>query len=277
MDYGTKDNNIIQISKKRKYWLRILILGFVIYVSVLIAFASSGNPNLFPSLALVGNFVIPVSFVVFFYERRNRFNISLISTALSFTYGGILGTAAASILEPYFIQRLTFTTSFIVGIIEEASKLVGVLLVAKRGRHTSGLDGVILGAAAGMGFAALESTGYVFTDFLQSGGNISEAVALTLIRGVVSPVGHGTWTAILSSVLFSESGLYGYNINIRVMGTFFTVVLLHGLWDGIPFLLNNFMPSFHSVLIGQLCIGIIGLAILYKCWKDARRQLHEGT
>jgi RsiW-degrading membrane proteinase PrsW (M82 family) len=75
---------------------------------------------------------------------------------------------------------------------EESTKLWGVLLIAKRGRHTSGLDGVVFGAAAGMGFAAFESTGYVFTDFLQSGGNISEAVALTLLRGIVSPVGHGT-------------------------------------------------------------------------------------
>lgn len=276
MVYIAGDGNALRTVKKRRFWFRILILGFVIYVSTIIAFASTGNPNLFPTIALVGNFLFPVSFVAFFYERRNRFNISMTSTALSFILGGILGTAAAAILEPYFIQRLSFSSSFIVGIIEESTKLIGVLLIAKRGRHTSGLDGVILGAAAGMGFAAFESTGYVFTDFLQSGGNLSEAVALTLLRGIVSPVGHGTWTAILSSALFSESGLYGYNINRKVVGAFLTVIILHGLWDGIPFVLNTVVPSFHSVLIGQLTVGVFGLIILYRRWQAARKQLHEN-
>lgn len=271
------NENEFRIAQKPKFWLKILLLGFAIYISTIVAFASTGNPNLFPTLALVGNFLVPVSFVAFFYERRNRFNISLISTALSFTFGGILGTAAAAILEPYFINRLTLGSSFIVGIIEESTKLIGVLLVARRGRHTSGLDGVILGAAAGMGFAAFESTGYVFTDFLQSGGNLSEAVVLTLLRGALSPVGHGTWTAILASQLFSESGLYGYNINYKVIGAFITVVTLHGLWDGVPFVLNVLMPSFHSVLTGQLVVGLVGLVILYWRWRAAKKQLRQGN
>jgi len=272
LDNTAGDGNTTIKAKKKKFWLRFLILGFVIYVSTIIAFASTGNPNLFATIVLVGNFLVPVSFVAFFYERRDRFGISMTSTALSFIFGGILGTSAAAILEPYFIQRLSFSSSFFVGLIEESTKLIGVLLVARRGRHTSGLDGIILGAAAGMGFAAFESTGYVFTDFLQSGGNITEAVALTLLRGVVSPVGHGTWTAILAGALFSESGIYGYNINRRVIGAFLTVVILHGLWDGIPYALNTFMPSFHSVLIGQLSVGIFGLATLYRHWQAARRQ-----
>ncbi len=267
--YGSNAMN----NKKQKFWFRILTIGFVIYIASLIAFASTGNPNLFPTIALVGNFLVPVSFVAFFYERRNRFNVSLISTALSFIVGGVLGTAAAAILEPYFILQLNFKTSFIVGLIEESAKLVGVLLIAKRGSHTSGLDGIILGAAAGMGFAALESTGYVFTNFLQSGGNLSEAVALTLIRGAIAPVGHGAWTAILASVIFSESGLRGYNLTGKVIGAFVTVVVLHGLWDGIPFVLNNFMPSLNSVLIGQLLVGLIGFIVLAYRWRAARKQL----
>lgn len=262
--------------KKRRFWFKILLIGFAIYISTIVAFTTTSNPNLFPTMALVGNFLVPVSFVAFFYERRNRFSISMASTALCFLFGGILGTVAAAILEPYFINQLSFSTSFIVGLIEESTKLIGVLLVAKRGKHTSGLDGMILGAAAGMGFAAFESTGYVFTDFLQSGGNLSEAVALTLLRGVVSPVGHGTWTAILASTLFSESGYYGYNVNRKVITAFMTVIILHGLWDGIPFALNAVIPSFHSVLTGQLAVGIFGLVILYMRWKAARKQLREA-
>ena len=59
-------------------------------------------------------------------------------------------------------------------------------------------DGIILGGAAGMGFAALESSGYVFTAFVDSGGSLSTLVLVTLLRGLLSPVGHGTPTYLTS-------------------------------------------------------------------------------
>jgi Predicted membrane protein len=127
------------------------------------------------------------------------------ATAMCFFLGGALGTIAASLLEPVFINELTFTTAFTVGIIEEFTKLIGVYLVAKHRKYNSMLDGIILGSASGMGFAAFESTGYAFTVFLQSGGSLSQTVFTTLLRGLTSPVGHGTWTAVLASVLLRES------------------------------------------------------------------------
>ena len=116
LDNITGNGNAIGINTKHGSWAKILILGAVLYIAAIVTFASTSNPNLFPTVALVGNFLIPISFVAFFYERRNRFGISITSTALSFIFGGILGTAAAAIIEPYFIQHLTFNTSFIVGI-----------------------------------------------------------------------------------------------------------------------------------------------------------------
>src|SRR2546430_5382081 len=47
------------------------------------------------------------------------------------------------------------------------------------------IDGLILGAAVGMGFAAFESTGYAFTAFLLSGGSLSSVVGVTLMRGLL--------------------------------------------------------------------------------------------
>lgn len=89
---------------------------------------------------------------------------------------------------------------------------------ARRRRHDSELDGLILGAAARMGFAALESNGYAFSAFLRSGGSLSLTVAVTLLRGLLSPVGHGTRTAILASVLFRESAAGRFHINRKVQG-----------------------------------------------------------
>lgn len=256
--------------KGHNFWMRILLIGFVLYVSTVLTFVLTNNTNLFPTVVFIGNFLVPVAFVSFFYERKNRFSVNMPSTSMSFFYGGVLGTIAAAILEPFFIRNLTFSTSFIVGFIEELTKMIGVLLIARKIRHNSQMDGIILGSAAGMGFAAFESTGYAYTAYIQSGGSLSYTVFITLLRGMASPVGHGTWTAILSSVLFRESYSDRFNINRKVVGAYLTVVTLHGLWDGLPLVIKSIIPSLHSVLIGQLCIGAIGLSILYKRWSEAR-------
>jgi RsiW-degrading membrane proteinase PrsW (M82 family) len=192
--------------------------------------------------------------------------------ASTFFYGGVLGVFAAALLEPIFIRRLTFETAFGVGLIEEFAKILGVVLVARHHRHDSEIDGVILGAAAGMGFAALESSGYVFTAFLTSGGNLTDVVLTTLLRGLLSPVGHGTWTAILASVLFREGAPDTFRIDGAVIGAYLTVVILHGLWDGLPPVVATLTGTGLDVLLAQGAIGAAGLAILWFRWQEAVRR-----
>jgi RsiW-degrading membrane proteinase PrsW (M82 family) len=158
-----------------------------------------------------------------------------------------------------------------VGLIEEFAKILGVLVVARHRQHDAEVDGLILGAAAGMGFAALESTGYAFTAFLLSGGSLSTLVGVTLLRGVLSPVGHGTWTAILASVLFRESGRH-FRIDRDVLLTYLLVVVLHGLWDGLPQVISSVVSSGLDVMIGQAVVGIVGLVVLWRQWREAVRR-----
>ena len=121
-----------ELSPHRHSWWRILLLGFGMYFIGLFLLIVTGNPNLFPTVVLIGSFMVPVTFVAFFYERRYLSTVGMPSTALSFIYGGILGTFAASILEPIFIHHLDFQTAFVVGLIEEFTKILGVLVIARR-------------------------------------------------------------------------------------------------------------------------------------------------
>ena len=262
----------MDVNIKRRYWLRVLLIGFIIYAATIFTLLLTGNINLFPSVVLLGNFLVPVAFVSFFYEGRESFSVNMPATAMCFFYGGALGTIAASLLEPIFIHELTFMTAFMVGIIEEAAKLIGVFLIARRRQYNSILDGIILGSAAGMGFAAFESTGYAFTAFLQSGGSLSQTVFITLLRGIASPVGHGTWTAILSSTLLKESVRGRFYINTQVIKAYVAVVVLHGLWDGLPPIISYFFPSGYSVFAGQILLGTVGLYILHKRWREAKLE-----
>lgn len=253
------------------YWWRILLGCLAAFVLGVVLLIMTGNPNLFPTVVALGNLMVPAACVSFFYERRHLSRLSISTTILGFLYGGLLGVFAASILEPLLVHGLNLPNAFLIGLIEESAKLLGVLVIAWRRQHDEEIDGLILGIAAGMGFATLESTGYAFTAFLRSQGSLSTTVFTTLLRGLLSPVGHSTWTALFVSVLFRESTGTRYHINLKVLGAFLMVVILHGLWDGLPIVINAFSGPGLDVAIGQALVGGLGLFLLWRRWREALR------
>ncbi len=257
-------------------WWRVLLGGFLFYFATLIALALTGNPNLFPTVGIVGSFMIPVAYVAFFYDRRHLSRLTVPTIGGAFIFGGLFGVIAASILEPLFIRHLTLAGAFGVGLIEEFVKILGVLVIARRTSHDAEMDGLLLGVAAGMGFAALESNGYAFTAFLGSQGSLSLTVYVTLLRGILAPIGHGTWTAILTSVLYRESRAGHFRLNFKVIGAYLTVSILHGLWDGLADIINTIFGSGLAVLIAQILVGLIGFVILWLRWREAKRLQIES-
>jgi RsiW-degrading membrane proteinase PrsW (M82 family) len=265
-----------QVRRRKRYkWWKLLIIGLIIYIVGLIVLVLTQNTNLFPSIVMLGNFLIPVIYVAFLYQKRTLSNVSMPMTTAGFFYGGFLGVFAAAILEPIFIQNIDFSTAIFVGLIEEFAKILGVLVIFRNREHDLSLDGLIIGAAAGMGFAALESSGYAFTTFLNSGGSLSSTVYITLLRGVLSPLGHGTWTAILAAILLRESEPRKFRVNLRVIGAYVIVVVLHGLWNGIPSVIGMFTSSGKAIFIGEGIIGAIGILILTRLWFKGKKQARE--
>ncbi|TDC01960.1 PrsW family intramembrane metalloprotease [Nonomuraea longispora] len=89
-------------------------------------------------------------------------------------------------------------------------------------------DGLVLGATVGFGFAAFESAGYAFNALFTSGGlSLVQLVETEVLRGILTPVGHGLWTAIAGGVLFAAGG----RLTAPVWLTYLGVSLLHALWD----------------------------------------------
>jgi RsiW-degrading membrane proteinase PrsW (M82 family) len=250
--------------QRRSSWWKVLVIGAVLYGVGLGVLILTGNVNLFPTVVMVGSFLVPVAYVAFFYDHRHLSRLTMPTTAMSLVYGGLLGVIAASILEPLFIRQLDVATAFVVGLIEEFAKILGVLVVASRRRHSSELDGVIL-----------ESMGYAFTAFLQSNGSLTATVGVELLRGLLSPLGHGTWTAILAAVLFRESRDGRFRLTLKVIGAYLLVVVLHGLWDAVPSVLSNITAAGVDVFIGQALVGAAGLAILWWRWREAVRLQRE--
>ncbi len=63
-------------------------------------------------------------------------------------------------------------------------------------------DGLVIGVAVGMGFAALETMGYAFVALIASRGDIGAVEQMLLLRGVLSPAGHMAWTGLACAALW---------------------------------------------------------------------------
>jgi 3-hydroxyisobutyrate dehydrogenase len=94
-------------------------------------------------------------------------------------------------------------------------------------------DGMVLGAAVGFGFAAFDSAGCAFNAlFTNSGLSLLNVVETEVLRGILAPVGHGLWTAILGGALFATAARHGRpRLTGSAVGFHVLVAALHGLWD----------------------------------------------
>ncbi|MFC9324557.1 PrsW family intramembrane metalloprotease [Kitasatospora sp. NPDC057015] len=214
-------------------WLVVFFVGLALWgLTVLVTFAT-GNANLLPTLVLLGSFLVPVTFVAWAYDRLGP------STALTprrilaaFMVGGTLGVLGASVLESYFLHPSVWMYVG-VGLIEEGVKLAALWLMALHLTHYTRRDGMVLGAAVGFGFAALESSGYALTALVTVKGlSLTSLVQTEVLRGLLAPFGHGLWTAIIGAVLFSTAARGGRpRLTGGLVGAFLGVSVLHALWD----------------------------------------------
>jgi RsiW-degrading membrane proteinase PrsW (M82 family) len=196
--------------RDRRESLEVFLGGLLLWVvSVAVTFWT-GNANLVPTVILLGSFLVPVTFVVFAFERHADQVLTTQRILIAFLYGGVLGVLGASILEAEFLKQPSGLAYVGVGLIEEAVKLAALWVVALRLPRYTMRDGIVLGATVGLGFAALESAGYAFTALLTMQGlSLQKLVETQVLRGVLTPVGHGLWTAILGGVLFRAAARTG--------------------------------------------------------------------
>ncbi|SDM09477.1 Membrane proteinase PrsW, cleaves anti-sigma factor RsiW, M82 family [Nonomuraea maritima] len=213
--------------KLRPPWLRVFVVGFVLWVASVVVTAWTSNSNLVPTVVLLGSFLVPVTFVVWAYAHGRSRDVTVERMFVAFIVGGVLGVLGASLLESWLV-RPSVVMYVLVGLIEEAVKLAALIFVARRAARDKVRDGVVLGATVGFGFASFESAGYAFNAlFTTHGLSLTQLVETEVLRGILTPVGHGLWTAIAGGVLFGARG----RLTLPVLLTYLGVSLLHALWD----------------------------------------------
>jgi RsiW-degrading membrane proteinase PrsW (M82 family) len=172
-----------------------------------------------------------VTFVAYAFEHRASDTLTEHTIFVGFVYGGVLGILGASVLEAYLLGQSNL--GYVgVGLIEEGVKLAALWWVARRLHTYTTRDGIVLGATVGFGFAAFESAGYAFNAlFTMKGLSLGSVVETEVLRGILTPVGHGLWTGILGGVLFHAARNGRLRLTIGVVIWYLVVSALHAFWD----------------------------------------------
>ncbi len=102
-------------------WLRILVIGFALWVAAIVATLLTANPHLVPTLVLLGSFLVPVSFVAWAFEHWQDEDVTTELVVRAFVVGGLLGVLGAAVLETYLL-RPSLLLFLEVGLIEEGVK-----------------------------------------------------------------------------------------------------------------------------------------------------------
>ena len=149
----------------RTRWVQILVVGVILFALTDLTLRFTNNILYFPTIMMIGAFLIPVAFVAYFYQQENLFDRDihtgniLPTLMLCALLGGLIGTLAAGSLESKTLSDTSLISLTWVGPIEELAKLIIpiAVFIIMRNRFRSELDGLLFGVASGMAFAALVS------------------------------------------------------------------------------------------------------------------------
>lgn len=219
-----------------KPWIfvRVFGLALLVYVAFVLAWKQFLNENLLPGLIMVGAVAVPLSLLIFFFEVNTPRNISLYQVLKLLLIGGIV-----SIVVSLFFFQWTNLTNWLgaaaAGIIEETGKGLTLLLVVRRPRYRWTLNGLLLGATVGTGFAVIESAGYALRAGLDTG--TSQAIFDSIMqRGFLSVLGgHVLWTGLVGAALWRVRGNQPFRQEMltdpKFLRIFFMCVAMHMIWN----------------------------------------------
>jgi CRP-like cAMP-binding protein/RsiW-degrading membrane proteinase PrsW (M82 family) len=255
-----------RLRKRGAKWPWVFAAGTI----ALGAFAtlSGGQPSTALDAAIVvGALIGPVTFVTYLVES-GLLPERLVRIAATFLVVGIAVFPLAAVLEAFAGLRPGEIPGAVgIAVIEELAKLLAVMPLASRRWIRFQRDGVVYGAAAGMGFAAFE-TFLLGRALLEAGHG---ALAAVLLRALLSPFGHGTWTAIAAGGLIRDKRAGRFVIGPAMLGAIAMSISLHALWDLPPS--GGGLGLFWYLGIGAIGLWALGLNVRRGVLESARSAI----
>ncbi len=229
-----------------KPWLysRVFLMFAITFVLLKICVDQFENILALAGMMFVGALMVPFACLIFFQEVNAPRNISFYEIAQMFFVGGVASLAITLLLFEIFPEsKESYAEAVIIGIVEELGKLAIVAYyIYKKPNIKYMLNGLLIGAAIGAGFATFETAGYIFRGFLNEyleTASFKSAyeymLDITYLRAFLAPGGHVAWAAINGAAIMLIKKNQKFETNMLLNGQFIKffliTVALHAVWD----------------------------------------------
>ena len=267
-------------------WLfaRIFLMFLVVFAGLLVMILQFSNTNAIPGAMFIGALIVPFSLVIFFWETNIPRNISIFDVVSIFFIGGVMSLIFTLILYGYiYVGELNYTGAILVGIVEEVGKIVVAGHYVKKRNTSYILNGLLLGACVGAGFAVFETAGYAFSALLY--GGIPNMIDVLILRGALAIGGHTLWAAISTAGLVIAKGERPFDrkmyLDPKFLKFLLLVIALHAVWD-MPITLGQSVRLVQWVLCAVAVVIVLvllssGLRQVSAVSERARRQKRNAN
>ena len=259
---------------RHRHYRVTLIVGLLIFAALTFATAQSGSDIAVVAVLVIGSFLVPVVYVQYLDEIDAFGGVPFGMLLRVGILTALFGIPSAGFLEAFEGAGAGgLLPSILTGLTEEGVKILLVYLLVRQTRYRFELDGVIIGAAAGMGFAAFEDAGYALASLSQHG--VPAFLGTLWLRQALGPFGHGTWTASIAAVIWRTryGGVGRYRAG--VFSAYLVSSGLHAAWDWDP------LPGIGSFVwlltVGALSIIRLRALVRQSIAQEARLLGSPGT
>ncbi|SDG60353.1 Membrane proteinase PrsW, cleaves anti-sigma factor RsiW, M82 family [Selenomonas sp. WCT3] len=237
-------------------WLysRVFLVLAVTMLGLLFMNQMLGNKLAAPGVIFIGALAVPFSALIFFFEVNAPRNISIFETTQVFFIGGVMSLIMTMFVYGFIgFDKLNNTSTFLVGLAEEVGKVMVIAYFLRGQEKKYILNGLLIGAAVGAGFAVFETAGYIAK---------SNSLTVLYLRGALALGGHVAWAGLTGAALAMVKGdkplRIDHLMDMRFLKFLAVSIVLHGLWD-MP-LLSHIMPLITQV--GLMAVVWIFLLVM---------------
>lgn len=237
-------------SKWPKPWLysRVFILFAITFLGLVALLRIFENILAYPGIIFIGALAVPFSLLVFFWELNAPRNINIFDVTKIFFLGGVSSLLLTMIFSSIIsVGEVDYFGAIMIGVIEESAKFVVVAYYLRGSKRKYILNGLLLGAAVGAGFAVFETAGYEFAYGLQ----IPILMRIIYTRGILAFGGHIVWAAMSGAALamVKEDDILRINHlkDIKFLKYFILTIGLHAIWNS-PISNSSEIPFVQGIL-----------------------------
>ena len=243
-------------------WSRVLLVLLASVLGCVALFELCDNAISITGLMFLGASAVPLSMLTFFFEINIPRNISFVEIVCICFVGGICSLLAMYFGDTFNLIDKTGTgapiPSILTAFVEETAKVLVIAfimwqrkknsLILKRGRNFI-FNGLLVGAAVGVGFAIIETAGYALDAYNGAFGYEDPIVgmyAILFVRGLLAIGCQAAWAAAEGAALALCETEKGYSPSQLWDPRFLLVAVLcvacHALW-------NMYIPVLDDILV----------------------------